>query len=105
MQIRAPIPLNRWSFWSLLVGGGVNLRLVVVDVSSLNKQGTTKIYREYISLVFATFDFVIVVMDADQGVNSTKQVDLLEFVGWRGVKLFSFSQPGLCLFCCGLFFC
>eukprot|EP00392_Amoebophrya_sp_AT5.2_P011579 g11658.t1 len=59
------------------------LEVVFVDVPGLNEQGegTSVMYKNYVqNELFPTLDFVVIVMDVNQGVNSTEQVDLLKFV-------------------------
>ncbi|CAD7923516.1 unnamed protein product [Amoebophrya sp. A120] len=58
-----------------------SVKLVLIDVPGLNEQGSAETYKKYVrEELFPTLDKVIVVMDVDQGVNSTEQVGLLNFV-------------------------
>ena len=57
-----------------------NTNLVITDVPGVNEAGSSKMYLNYLEKVWDDFDCVIVVMDADQGVNTEEQVQLLEFV-------------------------
>jgi GTPase SAR1 family protein len=55
-------------------------KLSIVDVPGLNEAGTKAVYKEYVSDKWETFDCVVVVMDAEKGVNTEEQVELLHFV-------------------------
>jgi GTPase SAR1 family protein len=55
-------------------------KLTIVDVPGLNEAGTKAVYKEYVSDKWETFDCVVVVMDAEKGVNTEEQVELLHFV-------------------------
>jgi len=55
-------------------------QLVFVDIPGINEAGSSKLYLDYVTDSWDTFDCVIVVMDAVQGVNTEEQVNLLEFV-------------------------
>jgi small GTP-binding protein len=55
-------------------------RLVLVDIPGLNEAQTGTKYQEYLTSKWRSFDCVIVVMDARQGVNTDDQVNLLKFV-------------------------
>ncbi len=58
-----------------------SVKLVLIDVPGLNEQGSADTYKKYVQEeLFPTLDKVILVMDVDQGVNSTEQVALLNFV-------------------------
>jgi small GTP-binding protein len=57
-----------------------NARLVLVDIPGLNEAQTGAKYQEYLTSKWRTFDCIIVVMDAKQGVNTDDQVNLLKFV-------------------------
>lgn len=57
-----------------------DLELVVVDVPGLNESGTSTLYKNYVKENFHSFDYVMIVMDVNQGVNTDEQVGLLEFV-------------------------
>lgn len=54
--------------------------LVVVDIPGLNEAGTSDMYLKYVSRQWDSYDCVVVVMDAEKGVNTEEQVSLLEFV-------------------------
>ncbi|CAB9500506.1 unknown protein [Seminavis robusta] len=54
--------------------------LVVVDIPGINEADTNSIYRNYVEENWKTFDCVVVVMDARQGVNTEEQVGLLRLV-------------------------
>lgn len=54
--------------------------LVFVDIPGLNEAGSKKMYLNYVSQKWDTFDCVVIVMDAGKGVNTEEQVSLLEFV-------------------------
>lgn len=54
--------------------------MVIVDIPGVNEAGTKKMYLDYVEKSWDTFDIIIVVMDAQQGVNTDEQVDLLNFV-------------------------
>jgi GTPase SAR1 family protein len=55
-------------------------KLTIVDVPGLNEAGTKAVYKEYVRDKWETFDCVVVVMDAEKGVNTEEQVELLHFV-------------------------
>ena len=55
-------------------------RLVVVDIPGINEAGASTKYKDYVAENWHSFDCVIVVMDAKQGVNTEDQVQLLHFV-------------------------
>jgi small GTP-binding protein len=55
-------------------------KLTIVDVPGLNEAGTKAMYKEYVGDKWETFDCVVVVMDAEKGVNTEEQVELLHFV-------------------------
>ncbi|KAL3912360.1 MAG: hypothetical protein SGILL_006915, partial [Bacillariaceae sp.] len=57
-----------------------DVQLVVVDIPGINEAGSSRKYKHYVEANWGTFDCVIVVMDAVQGVNTQEQVDLLKFV-------------------------
>ena len=54
--------------------------LVLLDIPGVNEAGSSKMYMDYVAQKWDTFDCVVVVMDAVQGVNTEEQVKLLEFV-------------------------
>ena len=55
-------------------------QLVLIDIPSINEADSSKKYKDYVKSNWKTFDCVVLVMDAVQGVNTQEQVDLLEFV-------------------------
>jgi small GTP-binding protein len=55
-------------------------KLTIVDVPGLNEAGTKAMYKQYVGDKWETFDCVVVVMDAEKGVNTEEQVELLNFV-------------------------
>jgi GTPase SAR1 family protein len=55
-------------------------KLTIVDVPGLNEAGTKAVYKQYVVDKWETFDCVVVVMDAEKGVNTEEQVELLHFV-------------------------
>ena len=55
-------------------------KLVLVDIPGVNEAGSSDMYMKYVQKEWNSFDCVIVVMDAGQGVNTEEQVKLLEFV-------------------------
>jgi GTPase SAR1 family protein len=55
-------------------------KLTIVDVPGLNEAGTKAVYQECVSDKWKTLDCVVVVMDAEKGVNTEEQVELLHFV-------------------------
>jgi signal recognition particle receptor subunit beta len=55
-------------------------KLTIIDVPGLNEAGTKAMYKDYVAEKWETFYCVVVVMDADKGVNTEKQVELLHFV-------------------------
>lgn len=54
--------------------------LVIVDIPGINEADTDNIYKNYVEEKWNTFDCVVVVMDASEGVNTSEQVELLKFV-------------------------
>ena len=54
--------------------------LVVVDIPGINEAGTSSKYKDFVNSNWHTFDVVVVVMDARQGVNTEEQHDLLKLV-------------------------
>ena len=54
--------------------------LVVVDIPGVNEAGSSKKYMDYVNEQWHTFDCVIVIMDAVQGVNSEEHIALLRLV-------------------------
>jgi small GTP-binding protein len=57
-----------------------DVELVFVDVPGLNESGgASQLYKDFVKEKWATFDYVIIVMDVTQGVNTGEQVDLLKF--------------------------
>ena len=55
-------------------------RLVLIDVPGINEADSCRKFKDYVKSYWTTFDCVIVVMDAVQGVNTEEQVELLKFV-------------------------
>lgn len=55
-------------------------QLVLVDIPGINEADSSLKYKRYVETKWSTFDCVVVVMDAVQGVNTQDQVDLLSFV-------------------------
>jgi len=55
-------------------------QLVLVDIPGINEAESSKKYKDYVKSNWNTFDCVVVVMDAIQGVNTQEQVDLIKFV-------------------------
>lgn len=55
-------------------------KLVVVDIPGINEVGTSSKYKDYVNDHWHTFDIVVVVMDARQGVNTEEQHNLLRLV-------------------------
>lgn len=55
-------------------------KLIMVDIPGVNEAGSSKMYMDYVSKNWATFDCVVVVMDVMQGVNTEEQVSLLQSV-------------------------
>ena len=54
-------------------------RLVLIDVPGINEAGTSKMYKDYLTKNWHSFDCVVVVLDGLQGVNTDEQVQVLEF--------------------------
>ncbi|CAB9517478.1 expressed unknown protein [Seminavis robusta] len=54
--------------------------LVIVDVPGLNEADSDSIYVKYVEDNWKSFDCVVVVMDARQGVNTEEQISLLKLV-------------------------
>jgi signal recognition particle receptor subunit beta len=55
-------------------------QLVLIDIPGINEAESSQKYKDYVVTNWKTFDCVVVVMDAFQGVNTDEQVELLEFV-------------------------
>ena len=55
-------------------------QLVVIDIPGINEAESSKKYKDYVKSNWKSFDCVVVVMDATEGVNTEEQVDLLKFV-------------------------
>jgi len=55
-------------------------KLVFVDIPGINEAGSSKKYLDYINDNWETFDCVVLIMDALQGVNLEEQVTLLQLV-------------------------
>ena len=43
-----------------------DLEMVIVDVPGLNESGTSQMYKDYVRNNFASFDYVMIVMDVNQ---------------------------------------
>jgi small GTP-binding protein len=54
--------------------------LVIVDVPGMNEADSESLYSKYVEDNWKSFDCVVIVMDARQGVNTEEQVGLLELV-------------------------
>ena len=54
--------------------------LVVIDVPGLNESRSADMYKQWVREHFAELDFVILVMDVNQGVNTDQEVQLLSFM-------------------------
>ena len=54
--------------------------LVIVDIPGVNEADSSKKYLDYVNEQWHTFDCVIVIMDAIQGVNSEEHIALLRLV-------------------------
>ena len=52
-------------------------KLVIVDVPGINEAGTSSKYKDYVNSNWHTFDVVVLVMDARQGVNTEEQYNCL----------------------------
>jgi small GTP-binding protein len=52
--------------------------LSIVDIPGINEAGASAKYKDYVDKNWHTFDVVVLVMDARQGVNTDEQLDLLE---------------------------
>mmetsp|Transcript_1211 Transcript_1211/g.2378 ORF Transcript_1211/g.2378 Transcript_1211/m.2378 type:complete len:903 (+) Transcript_1211:97-2805(+) len=61
-------------------------KLVFVDIPGINEANTTNKYKNYVAEMWNSFDGVLVVMDARQGVNTEDQVSLLQFVKEQEIK-------------------
>lgn len=55
-------------------------KLVIVDIPGINEAGSSSKYKDYVNENWHSFDVVVVVMDARQGVNTEEQMNLLELV-------------------------
>ena len=53
-------------------------KLVIVDVPGINEAGTSSKYKDYVNCNWHSFDVVVLVMDARQGVNTEEQYNLLK---------------------------
>jgi hypothetical protein len=62
-------------------------QLVLIDIPGMNEADSSKKYKEYVESKWETFDCVVLVMDAIQGVNTQEQVELLQFVKDNNTKL------------------
>lgn len=54
--------------------------LIIVDIPGVNEAKHSKMYLDFAEDSWETFDCAILVMDAEKGVNTEEQVDLLKFV-------------------------
>ena len=57
-----------------------NTNLIITDVPGVNEAGSSAMYLNYVTQIWDGLDCVVIVMDANQGVNTEDQVNLLEFV-------------------------
>ena len=71
-------------------------RLTLVDIPGINEADSSKKYKEYVQDKWNSFDCVVVVMDAIQGVNTQEQVELLEFVKQNNQSLKAIPTIVLC---------
>eukprot|EP00978_Attheya_sp_CCMP212_P041075 scaffold231003_cov24-Attheya_sp.AAC.1 len=55
-------------------------KLVIVDIPGMNEAGTSSKYKDFVNERWHSFDIVVVVMDARQGVNTEEQHALLQLV-------------------------
>ena len=55
-------------------------RLTIVDIPGINEAGASSKYRDYVIEKWHTFDCIVAVMDARQGVNTEEQLGLLELI-------------------------
>ncbi len=56
-----------------------NTTLVFVEIPGLNEADTKRMYLDYVTEHWDTFDCVMIVMDAEKGVNTEEEVQLLKF--------------------------
>lgn len=61
-------------------------RLVLIDVPGINEADSSRKFRDYVKSHWTTFDCVVLVKDAVQGVNTEEQVELLKFVEENNVE-------------------
>lgn len=61
-------------------------QLVLIDIPGINEAKSSKKYKDYVESNWKTFDLVVVVMDATEGVNTEEQVNLLKFVHRNNTK-------------------
>jgi signal recognition particle receptor subunit beta len=61
-------------------------QLVLVDIPGINEADSSKKYKDFVETKWNTFDCVVLVMDAIQGVNTQEQVELLKFVASNNKK-------------------
>lgn len=54
--------------------------LVIIDIPGVNEAGTSQMYLDFVENYWENLDCVIIVIDAEKGVNTVEQVDLLKFV-------------------------
>lgn len=62
-------------------------QLVLIDIPGMNEADSSKKYKDYVESNWNSFDCVVVVMDAIQGVNTQEQVELLKFVQENNTNL------------------
>ena len=55
-------------------------KLTLVDIPGINEAGASSKYKDFVMANWYTFDCIVVVMDARQGVNSKEQLELLRMV-------------------------
>merc|ERR1712194_594132 len=73
-------------FLQMLPLEGANVRLCLVDVPGLNDSETAEMYKNYVGDHFGELDFVVVVLDVNQGVNTEDTVGLLRFVREKNTR-------------------
>ena len=55
-------------------------KMVITDIPGVNEAGTSEMYLQHVEKSWETFDCVILVLDANQGVNTEEKVNLLRLV-------------------------
>jgi small GTP-binding protein len=55
-------------------------QLTLIDIPGINEAGASTKYKDYVKDKWSTFDCVVVVMDAKQGVNTEDQLQLLRSI-------------------------